>query len=78
MHSSKPATLTTSLQKLHYTTNLLPYRRLVNEMEEVYKAQDFNLVADARTPDGLYTWDVSLAGFSQGSQMAQASLGASA
>lgn len=49
----------------------LACRRLVNEMEEIFKAQDFNLVASADGEDGLYTWTVSLAGFCPGSQLAQ-------
>jgi hypothetical protein len=40
----------------------------------LFAAQDFNLLAEANSPDGLYTWNVSLAGFSPGSQLAQASL----
>lgn len=36
-------------------------------------AQDFNLVAEATGPEGLYTWTVSLADFSPDSPLAQAS-----
>ena len=38
-----------------------------------FSPQDFNLVAEASGPSGLYTWTVSLAGFSPSSPLAQAS-----
>ena len=46
------------------------YQRLVNELEEIFKAQDFNLMADASGPAGLFQWEVSLAGFRPDSAMA--------
>lgn len=48
-------------------------RRLVNEMEEIFKAQNYSLVAEASGEGGLYTWNVSLAGFTPGCHLAQAS-----
>lgn len=46
------------------------FRRLVNELEEIFKAQDYNLMADASSPVGLFQWDVSLAGFRPDSPLA--------
>jgi hypothetical protein len=46
------------------------FRRMCNEMGEIYKAGDFNLMADASGPAGIYQWDVSLAGFSPASPLA--------
>lgn len=41
------------------------FRRLLNEMEEIFKAQDFDLMADASSEEGLFQWDVTIAGFPQ-------------
>jgi baculoviral IAP repeat-containing protein 6 len=40
------------------------FRRLLNELEEIFKAQDMNLMVDAPGPEGLFQWEVYLAGFS--------------
>lgn len=46
------------------------YQRLVNELGEIFKAQDYNLMADAAGPLGLFQWEVSLAGFRPDSGLA--------
>ena len=45
------------------------FRRLVNELEEIFKEQDFNLMAETSGPQGLFAWDVSLAGFRPGGRV---------
>lgn len=32
------------------------FRRLLNELEEIIKAQDMNLMVDAPGPEGLFQW----------------------
>eukprot|EP00887_Chlorella_sp_A99_P005986 scaffold27.g5986.t1 len=55
------------LQQRQIFDSKAAFRRLANELEEIFKAQqhDFNMVAEASdAPDGLYRWDVHLGGFS--------------
>lgn len=40
------------------------FRRLLNELEEIFKAPDIHLMVDAPGPEGLFQWEVYLAGFS--------------
>jgi baculoviral IAP repeat-containing protein 6 len=47
------------------------FRRLTNELEEIFRLQDYNLMADADGPQGLFHWDVSLAGFRADSPLAE-------
>ena len=35
----------------------------MNELEEIFKAQDMNLMVDVSGAEGLFQWDVYLAGF---------------
>jgi len=38
--------------------------RLVKEMEEIFKAQDFSMLVEPSPTAGIYLWDVYIAGFS--------------
>ncbi|KAI7841707.1 hypothetical protein COHA_004574 [Chlorella ohadii] len=53
-----------ALQQRQIFDSRAAFRRLANELEEIFKAQDFNMVVEAADePDGLYRWHVTLGGF---------------
>lgn len=61
-----------ALQQRQIFDSRAAFRRLTNELEEIFKAQDFNLVAEAaEEPDGLYRWHVTLGGFEPNSPLGQ-------
>ncbi|KAL4444357.1 hypothetical protein ABPG75_012094 [Micractinium tetrahymenae] len=61
-----------ALQQRQIFDSRAAFRRLANELEEIFKAQDFNMVAEAADePDGLYCWHVTLGGFDAESPLAQ-------
>ncbi|PSC72558.1 baculoviral IAP repeat-containing 6-like isoform X2 isoform A [Micractinium conductrix] len=61
-----------ALQQRQIFDSRAAFRRLANELEEIFKAQDFNMLAEAcGAPDGLYRWHVTLGGFSGDSPLAQ-------
>jgi baculoviral IAP repeat-containing protein 6 (apollon) len=46
------------------------FRRLVRELEDIFKSRDLTLQAEAVGPAGLFEWHVSVAGFDPGSPLA--------
>ncbi|EFN57878.1 hypothetical protein CHLNCDRAFT_141888 [Chlorella variabilis] len=61
-----------ALQQRQIFDSRSAFRRLANELEEIFKAQDFNMVAEAfDAPEGLYRWHVTLGGFDPASPLAQ-------
>lgn len=61
-----------ALQQRQIFDSRAAFRRLANELEEIFKAHDFNMVAEAADePDGLYRWHVTLGGFDPESPLAQ-------